>query len=176
MTTSEEWVEKLINFEGVRLKTYLDIAGVPTIGVGHTGKDVKIGMTITMEEARELLKRDLAAAENYVNAFNGVLNNRLNQNQFDALVDIVYNCGSGSIKVGTTIRRELLKSLSNQPSICHAFMLWCKARNPKTNKLEVVKGLERRRATECAWFFYGKNYESEFKKRGIVDLIQWARG
>lgn len=45
--------------EGLRLQAYQDTGGVWTIGYGHTGADVKPGMTITKEEAERLLKQDV---------------------------------------------------------------------------------------------------------------------
>lgn len=175
MKTSDLWIEQLIKFEGCRLKAYKDIAGVPTIGIGHTGKDVQMGMTITMDRAKELLKSDLTKAENYVNSFNDVLKGALTQNQFDALVDIVYNCGSGAIRTGTTIRKVLMKSVYDVPAITNAFMLWCKVTDPVTKKKVVSKGLEKRRAVEAAWFVFGSNYAEITKQKKIVDLVQWAR-
>ena len=38
-------------FEGCRLTAYKDSVGVLTIGYGHTGSDVKPGMTITQARA-----------------------------------------------------------------------------------------------------------------------------
>lgn len=41
-------IELIKSFESCRLYTYLPTAhDVPTIGYGHTGPDVKLGMTIT---------------------------------------------------------------------------------------------------------------------------------
>ena len=48
------------DFEGLRLNAYQDSVGVWTIGYGHTGSDVKPGMTITQAKADQLLQADLA--------------------------------------------------------------------------------------------------------------------
>lgn len=57
--------------EGVVLKAYRDAAGVWTIGVGHTaaagGLVPKKGMTITAEQADNILSADLAKFEKRVN-------------------------------------------------------------------------------------------------------------
>lgn len=62
--------------EGLRLTAYLDTEGVLTIGYGHTGPDVKEGMTITKERAGELLDEDLdeayADAQKICDAFDGL--------------------------------------------------------------------------------------------------------
>ena len=52
-------------FEGCRLTAYQDTAGIWTIGVGHTG-GVTAGLTITQENADQLLIADLAKADHRV--------------------------------------------------------------------------------------------------------------
>ena len=48
-------------FEGLRLRAYLCPAGVPTIGYGSTGPDIKLGMTCDKLWAEQRLQRDLSA-------------------------------------------------------------------------------------------------------------------
>lgn len=51
----------LRRFEGLRLSAYLDTEGVPTIGYGHTGPEVRMGMPPwTVAQAEEALRRDVA--------------------------------------------------------------------------------------------------------------------
>ena len=50
----------IMQIEGVRLTAYKDTGGVVTIGVGHTGKDVIEGSHVTIAQAMDLLKQDLA--------------------------------------------------------------------------------------------------------------------
>jgi lysozyme len=78
------------SFEGVRLTAYQDIRGVWTTGYGHTGPDVRPGMTITQAQAEQLLLADVAHAVSMVNRCVTV---SLDQNQFDALVDFAFNAG-----------------------------------------------------------------------------------
>lgn len=47
-------------FEGLRLKAYLCPAGVPTLGFGSTGADIKLGMTCDRAWAYQRLRSDLA--------------------------------------------------------------------------------------------------------------------
>jgi len=54
-------------FEGLRLVAYQDSVGVWTIGYGHTGPDVRVGLTITEEQAAILLAADVAWAVACVN-------------------------------------------------------------------------------------------------------------
>ena len=62
-----------------------------TIGWGHCGPDVKKGQKISQALADEYLIEDLYIREEYVRKY--VKSFKPNQNQFDALVDYVYNRG-----------------------------------------------------------------------------------
>lgn len=74
------------------LKTYIDDAGVPTNGWGHTGRDVREGGRITLAEAERNFDADVSRMENAVNRLieGGA---PTNQNQFDALVLLAFNIG-----------------------------------------------------------------------------------
>lgn len=130
-------------FEGYRDTAYYDPAGILTIGYGHTG-GVHEGDTVTHEEADALLQQDLQAAERTVNA-SGL---KLSQLQFDALVSLVYNIGSGNFNNSTLLK--LLK-VSTKPAddIEKWWKVWNKAGGKK------LKGLERRRAAEYALYSRG---------------------
>lgn len=69
-----------------------------TIGYGHYGSDVKEGQKITEGQALLLLNRDMAAA---VKAVDAVAHQSLTQAQFDAVVDLVFNAGTGVIASNT---------------------------------------------------------------------------
>ncbi|MCD8282154.1 MAG: lysozyme [Prevotella sp.] len=100
MKASDYCVEKIKEFEGLRLTAYNDGGGVRTIGYGHTS-GVKTGQTITKEQANSLLAADVADCEEFVNS----LGLSINQNQFDALVDFCFNLGSGSLGSSTLLRK-----------------------------------------------------------------------
>src|SRR5471030_674440 len=82
-------------FEGLRLKAYRDCAGVLTIGYGHTGTDVVVGLVIDEPRAEELLRNDLQEAVDCVNRSVTV---EISQKQFDALVDFCFNVGCGAFE------------------------------------------------------------------------------
>lgn len=95
MRTGKEGIDLIKEFEGLHLTAYSDPIGIPTIGYGHT-QGVYMGQTITQQQADDLLRSDLFEAEQAVN--NYVLPNvDLTQNQFDALVSLVFNVGSYNI-------------------------------------------------------------------------------
>lgn len=102
MTTSEKGIEFIINEEGEKLTAYICPAGVLTIGVGHTGKDVVPGMKITKEKSRELLKLDLRRFEDTVNKSIKVT---LKQHEFDALVSLAFNIGASAFSKSTLVKR-----------------------------------------------------------------------
>lgn len=96
MKMSEAGLIALIGHEGIVLSTYLDSVGVPTIGVGHTksagGLDPdKFTGTLTMRQALDLLREDIAKYETGVNRAVKV---PLEQHEFDALVSFHFNTGS----------------------------------------------------------------------------------
>jgi GH24 family phage-related lysozyme (muramidase) len=96
--TSDAGINLVKRFEGCKLTAYLCPAGKWTIGYGHTeyvkffDKNVCAGMTITLEQAIELLKDDLYKSESNVNSFDKKYT--WNQNEFDALVSFAVNLGS----------------------------------------------------------------------------------
>lgn len=131
-------------FEGCRLIAYQCSAGVWTIGYGHTAGVYK-GMKITQAQADAFLKQDIAKFEKYINNPSYVpFTDKLNQNQFDALVSFAFNLGQGNVKklcTGRTINQ-----------ISSAMQQYCKAAG------KTLPGLQRRRKAEAA--LYNKKVES----------------
>ncbi|MHA7871037.1 MAG: lysozyme, partial [Hyphococcus sp.] len=101
MKISESGIALLKRFEGLELEAYQDIAGIWTIGYGHTG-NVQPGQRITEREAEALLRRDLKSREDAVGR---AVNVPLNQNEFDALVSFVYNVGANAFRRSTALKR-----------------------------------------------------------------------
>jgi lysozyme len=136
-TAGQHFIE---GFESCRLSAYLDMAGIPTIGWGHTGPDVHMGMTITQPHADELFEQDLKKFEEIVNREVHV---PITQGEFDALVSFSYNVGGAALHSST-----LLKDL-NSADYAGAdaqFQAWDRSAG------RVVLGLLRRRQAEAALF------------------------
>ena len=131
-------------FEGYRSEAYLCPAGVWTIGYGHT-RGVSEGDTCTKEQADLFLQEDLREAEMTVESTG--LN--LSQLQFDALVSLVYNIGSGNFYESTLLKR-LKASTAASESLEEAWKRWKYAGG------EVMNGLVRRRAAE--WSLYKRGF------------------
>ena len=146
-TMSERGLKWLKSFENCRLKAYLDVGGVWTIGYGHT-EGVISGMQISPADADRLFAQDVKKiAERCVNALPEKIS--LNQNQYDALCFLAFNCPQ-AIAAGTTIRNALLAG--DYEKAAQGFMLWVKVRDKKTGKLVFCQGLYNRRKRESAYF------------------------
>lgn len=126
--------------EGLRLEAYLPTPNdVWTIGYGHT-HTAKQGMKITEPQAEELLRRDIAWAENAVNKSAVV---PLTQNQFDALVSFVFNVGEGAFGSSTLLR---MLNAKDYEGAANQLLRWNK------QKGRVLNGLTKRREEERKLF------------------------
>jgi lysozyme len=139
MNIGQRGIEIIKHFEGCELEAYKCPAGVWTIGYGHI-KGVSEGMSITQEQAEQMLLDELKEYENYINELVVV---DLSQNQFDALVSWVYNLGPANLKSST-----LLKVLNSgdYAGVPAQIERWNKAGG------KVLEGLIRRRLAESSLF------------------------
>lgn len=140
MIISDICLEKLKEFEGFRSEAYLDAAGVPTVGYGHT-KNVKLGDKITEYCAKEYLLQDLYETEQAVNA----LNVAKIPGQFDALVSFAFNLGIGRLTSSTLLK--VIREGGSKQKITREFKRWIYAGG------RPLKGLIRRREWEAKRFF-----------------------
>lgn len=102
MKASRILIEKIKEFEGLRLRAYRDAVGKPTIGYGHT-LGVKMGQRITERQAEEMLEQDLWVAGRFPNTIKEINT----QGKYDAVVSFIFNLGVGSFKRSTLYRRIL---------------------------------------------------------------------
>lgn len=89
-------------FEGCKLVAYPDIAGVWTIGYGHTGKDVYKGLVWTQEKAEDELQHDLKCADALLLAYSPNVDKM--PGAADALSDFVFNLGIGNYRTSALCR------------------------------------------------------------------------
>lgn len=87
--------------EGLKLTAYRDKTGLWTIGYGHT-LTAKQSMTITPEEAENLLQSDVGRTVNQVTRILG--DTTVTQPQFDALVSFAFNVGSHRFLTSTLLK------------------------------------------------------------------------
>jgi lysozyme len=97
-------------------------------------------MTVTQAQADAWLEYDLARSAQIVNSLVHV---HLNQNQFDALVDFVFNVGAGNFRSSTLLR---LLNAGNFAAAADQFSRWTQAAG------KTMPGLVKRRAAERALF------------------------
>ena len=129
-------------------------AGAPlppgaTIGYGHLvkpGEDFRGG--ITEAAATELLRNDIATAER---AVQDNINVPLTQNQYDALVMLAYNIGSGAFANSTVVQYVNNPDTvsSKYPSLESAWGAWNKSGG------RVMQGLVNRRDYEFGIYNIG---------------------
>jgi len=109
MNISENGIKILMLREGSRNKAYKDTKGILTIGVGHTGPEVKAGLVWTDKQVMDAFKQDIRTSELAINV--SVLVS-LTQNQYDALVSFVFNVGVNAFKRSTMLRFINLKQFT----------------------------------------------------------------
>lgn len=147
-TTSERMVDIIKTYEGFSPKA-VRLTGEDeyTIGYGHYGSDVHAGDTITEAEATELMKKDLKVFEN---AVKNAVKVEITQPQFDALVSLSYNIGTGALADSDTV-----KAL-NEGKVGHAAVdipSWRRGMG-----YQILPGLEKRRQTELEFFAVGEDF------------------
>lgn len=141
--TSARGRELIEAFEGRRHTAYPDPAtgGKPwTIGVGSTGPDVVPGLTWTDEQIEERFSADL---QRFEIGLNKMLLVPVSQNQFDALISFVYNCGLHNLLNSTLLT---LLNKGDFPKAAAEFNRWSFANGQQ------MPGLLRRRRAEMALF------------------------
>jgi lysozyme len=96
MVTSDKGIALIKKWEQLRLSAYLDApsTSIWTIGYGHT-KGVTSRDFIDEIQADKFLREDLMEVEAQINHY--LRDVALTQNEFDALVSLVFNVGSGTI-------------------------------------------------------------------------------
>lgn len=133
------------HFEGCELTAYQDAVGVWTIGWGHTGSEVRAGLTITQSEADQLLDRDL---DRFEEAVDRLTRGRATPDQFAAMVSLAFNVGAGDggLKTSTLLR---MHNDGDYEGAAAQFARWNKAGG------RVLNGLTRRRAAEAELYRKG---------------------
>ena len=141
---SREGIELIKRFEGLELQAYQDVAGIWTIGYGHTGPEVGPGMVITEGQAEQLLIEDL---ERFERGVSSAVQAPITQTQFDALVSLAYNIGVAGFSRSTAVKRL---NKGDFEGAAEAITWWNKA--TINGRKQPVAGLTRRRAAEAALF------------------------
>lgn len=126
----------LLGYEGYSSNAYIPVKGdVPTIGFGTT-KGVKIGDTITPENAVERAYRDIHKTET---AIHKCVNVPLSQGEYDAYTSLAYNIGPSAFCSSTLVKKL---NLRDYDGACLEMKRWIYVKG------RVVQGLVNRREKE----------------------------
>ena len=144
MRTSNRGLKLLMGFEGFRSRAISLGNDRFVVGYGHT-KGAREGTVVSKSEAVAILQKyDLPPIEAFI------LDSAtapLNQNEFDALVSLVFNIGIEAFRTS-----DVLAFLNSGEKLAagEAFTAWRKAR--LNGRLIIIDALIRRRAAEKALF------------------------
>lgn len=149
-------------FEGREYKAYPDPGsedGKPwTIGVGHTGADVHVGLVWNDAQIDAAFEKD---CERFEKSVSSLVKVTLNQFQFDALVCLVFNIGQSAFAQSTLLRKLNDGDYSGAAS---EFLRWCR------NDGKKMLGLYRRRMAEKL-LFGGESAEFAINKAAKITQI-----
>lgn len=150
MKASQHLLDLLVEWEGLKLKPYLDSAKLLTIGIGHlltkeekqtgfiiiNGKKVPWQYGISKDEAYALKMQDIVRFQDAVTTLVKV---PLEQNEFDTLVSFAYNIGVSAFTGSTLLKKLNAGQYSEVPA---ELSKWVKAGGKK------IQGLVNRRNNE----------------------------
>lgn len=123
--------------EGYSSSVYLDPVGIATSCFGHTGKDVKLGQTYTLDECLNQLAKDLGKADKAVDR---VIKVPTTIWQKAALISFTYNLGEGKLAKSTLAKKFNQKDYD---AGCDMLLDWVYAHKKKMAGLEARRSLER---------------------------------
>ena len=141
MRASQVLIDHIKKSEACSLTAYKCPAGVLTIGYGHT-KGVKPGDRITIYQAEQFLKEDLAQFEAVANKCKNIGT----QGRYDAVVDFIYNCGPANWNSSTL--KKYIESNRATWEIQEQFLRWVNAGGKKLGGLVTRRIWEANRFNE----------------------------
>lgn len=151
------FIDRLREYEGLRLDSYICPAGKPTIGYGHVIRKYEhFDEPITEFQAECLLNQDIIKAvfnleriapelfdyDEYASSLNKVV----------AIVSFIFNIGESAFRSSTLLKRIHER---NWKAATQEILRWDKATDPDTGKKVVLAGLTKRRKSEAALFYEG---------------------
>ncbi|ALR01593.1 lysozyme [Xylella fastidiosa] len=148
-TIGEEGIALIKFFEGCKLNPYTCPGGVLTIGYGETGKHVRPDMRLANEQEADARLRARLAKE-FEPAVRRYVRVPLKQHQFDALVSLSFNIGTGAFHRSTLLRKL---NAGDVAGAAEQFGAW------KFSSGRVLPGLVRRRKAE-RWLFEGQDWQA----------------
>ena len=142
MKTSQRGIDFIKEFEGFSAVRYICSAGKTTLGIGHVIRPGEVFPdTLSESGADALLARDL---ERFETDMLEAIEVDLNQNEFDAIISLAFNCGAHAIANSTLMK--LLNGGASREQCALQFLRWDKANG------KPLPGLTRRRKAEMEMF------------------------
>lgn len=130
--------------EGLVLGTYKDPVGIVTSCFGHTGPELKMGMTFTKDQCVKQLGDDLVKHDKQLASVVKVPYK--SDYQHAALLSFTYNVGIGNVKSSTMLRKL---NAYDYDGACYELTKWVYA--TKGGVKVWLKGLFTRRTAEYKW-------------------------
>lgn len=145
MNISQQGLDLIKRYEGIKLKPYRCPAGLWTVGCGHLIGDGIVlpdswNRTFTLKEVDELLAKDVYRFERGVERY---ISAKLTQGMFDALVSFSFNLGLGTLQ-RSTLRQKINRG--DKEGAIKSLLKYNKAGG------KVLKGLDLRRKDEAILF------------------------
>lgn len=128
-------------FEGVRLNSYKDVVGIPTVCFGET-RGVKMGDSYTMSECKDMFGKALIEFETSVR-YCLKDTDRIPDKTYVSYLSLAYNIGASAFCKSSVAKLANQKDYKNS---CKYILIYNKAR--VNGKLRIVKGLDTRRKEE----------------------------
>lgn len=143
MKTSEEGIAFIQNYEGFSGTPYKD-GNRYSIGYGTKCPDDMVEhymqTPMTREEADAEMRKVLVAFERDVNRFIDRHNVTFEQREYDAVVSLVYNCGTSYLTTGTKLINALVNDVTADELI-YTFVLYCKSKGKTVSVAHVKRRL-----------------------------------
>jgi GH24 family phage-related lysozyme (muramidase) len=125
LTVDQAGVDFIEQEEGFSGTPYPDAGGMD-IGYGHVLKSGENWSSITRAQAQTLLSNDLVPIQNVIAQYVTV---PLDQNQYDALADLIYNVGINAFENSTLLK---MLNAGNYAGAANQFSAWVNS-NGKVN-------------------------------------------
>lgn len=149
--------------EGLRTRSYLDSAGIPTECWGHTGPEVRLGTTKTVEQCEAILRKDIIEHQR---GLRSCISTSLSQNEQDALVSFTFNVGVTKF-CNSTMARKL--NAGDKLGAANEFPKWNKA--TVNGRLVALPGLTTRREAERRLFLTPDQYRAPTGSPGALKAL-----
>lgn len=160
-TTTDEGIELIKEFEDFRSKPYIGTDGRWYIGYGLLCDPSDYPNDISEAEAERLMREHLLQDEAWVNSFLLQYGISVNQQQFDALIDLTYTLGTQWINPEYRLCSYLINGIQNytEAEVVNAIATWCHSGGNL-----VLENLVARRLRDAYLFLYGQ-YQNDGPER-----------